>query len=172
MTFAYAALTLGAIMLYSAFTDKSFAEIVLGIGEPGTVSTNPTLGEEANTSMGGGSSKASFDLGKKGVGNWHGEPVCNWIVSILKRADADGVHVNVISGFRTYAQQVSACAHTSGPCATPGTSNHEGCTGGKGAIDIDPADKSRFDAWLAKNGRPLVAGDAINDPNHYSRTGH
>lgn len=171
MTFAYATLTFGAILIYSALTGKPIADVILGVGPPGAVSTDPTLGSETNVGKTGGG-MASVSSNAKGIGSWHGEPVCNWIVDILKAAAKDGVDVHVLSGFRTRAQQVAACAQTSGPCADPGTSNHEGCTGGRGAIDIASGDKAKFDAWLAKHGHPLVSGDKISDPNHYSKTGH
>jgi hypothetical protein len=123
------------------------------------------------TKGGGGGVQAGSAAGTR---DWHGTTVCNWIADILDKAWADGVRFTVISGFRTVAESVAACQHICGAPSCPGTcagasSNHNGCTGGKGAVDIGAGCES-LRSWLASHGNPL-SNNLPLDRCHFSRSG-
>jgi hypothetical protein len=105
---------------------------------------------------------------------FEGVRVCSYMVPILQAARSLGWQGQVLSGYRTFAEQASI--HASGIfSAAPGESNHEGCAGltygpGNGAVDV--SDPANFGAAMARLGDPLrnVLGGV--DPGHFSPGGN
>jgi hypothetical protein len=117
---------------------------------------------------------------KSGTTYFAGFQVANWIAPILAAAKATGKwDGRLSSGYRSYAKQywIYFIARIR-PAAYPGTSNHEGSTYPKGAIDT-PSPYG-LEAALRSIGRYGIGpgklygyNDAIgsNDPWHFSATG-
>ena len=102
-----------------------------------------------------------------GVGTFDGKPVANWIIPILKYARKHGWTGRVNSGYRTFAEQTAACATGVKPCATPGTSNHEGSTFPRGAVDVSNAAQLSAILLQSPYASTLVWAGA-KDPVHFS----
>jgi hypothetical protein len=124
-------------------------------------------------------SLAGVALGPGGALAWStkiydGVPVCTYIVPILDAARSLGWNGQVLSGYRTFAEQ--SAIHASGVySAQPGLSNHEGCAGGttgpaNGAVDV--SDYQAFDTAMAKLGYPLRNTLGPVDPGHFSPGGN
>lgn len=133
---------------------------------PETKTTSDTSSLPGTSTAGGGT---------ECVGNWNGHEVCGWIDQILRQAQKDGVNFTVESGCRTTAESIAACQNICGADSCPGTcagasSNHNGCTGGKGAVDIG-AGCEELRSWLARHGNPL-RNALPADTCHFSRDGH
>jgi hypothetical protein len=105
---------------------------------------------------------------------YDGKEVCSYMVPILDAARQAGWQGQVVSGYRTYAEQVAI--HASGVfSAKPGESNHEGCAGltygsGNGAVDV--SDPPGFAAAMAQLGNPLRNTLGAVDPEHFSPGGN
>lgn len=116
------------------------------------------------------------ERGAKGVVQFQGKPVAAWIARILKRAQGDGVPVQVSSGFRSYAEQErlwNELGRDPRRVARPGTSNHEGSDYPRGAVDLTSGSWQPMVAWLARNPDvPLVHYAYPKDPYHFSATGN
>ena len=179
MTYGFSLLTVGALMMYSAWSNSTIAEVMRGLavskggpGDTGFISLmqTPVKGmSEAVTRSGGTGPKA----GKvpAGITVFEGERVCKWIAAELRWARKHGgpnQTWRVSSGYRDNREQAQACAETSGPCADPGTSNHQGKRYPKCAVDIENA--AELDKILSrKPGRRLKwTGPRINDDVHFS----
>lgn len=108
-----------------------------------------------------------------GVSVFDGHPVARWIVPVLKWARANGWKGHVISGYRTIAQQREACAHTTGPCAEPGKSEHQSTTFPGGAVDVtDYQTLASLVSRYPGPGPTLTQATFANDPGHFSGNGH
>ena len=121
------------------------------------------------------------DLGGGGgpAGTMDGHRVAGWILSILKRARADGVSFRVNDGYRDLAGQWAAFRNhggmagvRAGVVAYPGRSNHGGLKYPAGAVDISPGWENLV-AWLAKHpNSPLHHYGNPADPYHFSAKGN
>lgn len=124
----------------------------------------------------GAASKGGVNTHATGTSAIDGVRVANWIVGILKEARSDGVKFSVSSGFRTLAQQTvlwNKLGRNPKIVARPGTSNHEGSTYPKGAVDLSNPGWRNMVAWLAKHPKvPLHHYTEPADPYHFSATGH
>ncbi len=120
------------------------------------------------------SGPGSLNLQPWDTSSFDGEQVCTYIVPILKAARQLGWSGTVLSGYRSYADQVRI--HNSGVySALPGQSNHEGCAGrtsgpGNGAVDV--SDYPSFGAAMAQLGYPLRNTLGSVDPGHFSPGGN
>jgi hypothetical protein len=118
-------------------------------------------------SDGGSAPKSSH-----GTSEFEGKQVAAWMVPALQFARAHGWKGHVTSGVRTRSQQAQLYrnrANNPYPVAKPGSSNHEIENGG--AIDV--SDYSTLAKIMSRyGGKKLVQGTAINDPVHFSATGH
>lgn len=110
-----------------------------------------------------------------GTVTFDGVKICSWIEPIVKKARASGLwNGKVVSGFRTDEESRQLCIQKCGQPTCPGTcagtsSNHNGCTGGKGAVDV--TDAAGFDKAMREQGYPLK--NALpKDLGHYSKDGH
>lgn len=170
MTFAFGSFTLGAALLFSAFKNMSLIDLVMGRpgqsvasqGEshPSATATAPVTGSPIG-------SQATTDIG--GLATWTNPDgrkvkIAAWIWFELKRV---GWHGYIESGYRSYSDQVAACASGAKPCATPGTSNHEGKVFPKGAIDVRASEAPKLSAQLKRAGSPLKWAGA-KDNVHFS----
>lgn len=92
------------------------------------------------------------------------------VIAAIIYAKAHGWPGQVISGFRSFAEQSKLYQelHGKSPVAFPGTSDHE-----KG-IAIDVTDPTGFAAALqgAPAGARLIQGTSFGDPGHFSTDGH
>jgi hypothetical protein len=178
MTFGFALMSIGSIMMLSGYEKKTIGEVL------SQLQTKPTGGEtglSAYLKSGGaainaavtGPGKTSADSTSSGsvpsgLTTFDGHPVCKWIAEELEWARKHGWSGQLESGHRSYQQQVQACANTTGPCAEPGTSNHEdthfpGCA-------ADVTEPEELDRVLTKKiGRRLHwTGKSIGDDVHFS----
>jgi hypothetical protein len=116
----------------------------------------------------------SLQIVPSGTTIFEGERVCSYIVPILQSARSLGWTGQVLSGYRSLAEQTAI--HASGVfSALPGTSNHEGCAGGtsgpgNGAVDV--SDYTGFGAAMAQLGFPLRNTLGAVDPGHFSPGGN
>ncbi len=116
----------------------------------------------------------AFQIIPPGTTIFEGTRVCNYIVPVLQSARTLGWGGSVLSGYRSYSEQVSI--HNSGVfSALPGTSNHEGCRGttsgpANGAVDV--SDYAAFGAAMAQLGYPLRNTLGSVDPGHFSPAGN
>lgn len=159
MTAAFGLLIMGGVVLMAGIRNRSVGEILQGITEP--------LATDGG-SMRGVSLMSSFDVGSaaSGLSTVDGKPVCSWIAAELRKAKRRGWSGTVTSGYRSEADQARVCSETSGPCAAPGESNHQGKRYPGCAIDVsDPAGL----AAALPAGSPLKwTGRSIGDDVHFS----
>lgn len=173
MTPASASLLLiGAILVASGILNRSIVDTALG--ESTEMDTGrQTFGGQADV----GAVPAGMDdhrgFGSGGVALFDGKPVARWIRPVLVWARANGWKGRVTSGVRSIAQQRAACASTTGPCATPGTSNHQKTQYPGGAVDVtDWQTLATLVPMYPGPGPTLVHAVFANDPVHFSGNGH
>lgn len=117
---------------------------------------------------GGGAASVGGARGPKGIGNWNGIPVANWLIDALKWAQAHGGNTQVTSGYRPGVD-----SHTA-----TGTSEHQGTQYPHGAIDFGSfttglANKMSFLNSLKGYGGPKpILPIGFSDAGHTSGTGH
>lgn len=177
MTFGFALLTAGTVLLYSGWSNSSIPDVLSGIavrkggaGDTGFVSllTAPAQGvKEATTPNSGGGNGG--DTSARGLATWINPDgskvlIAKWIYIELKRV---GWHGYIESGYRSEQKQREVCATGVQPCADPGTSNHEGKVFPKGAIDVRESEAADLDAKLKAAHSPLVYAGS-KDPVHFS----
>jgi hypothetical protein len=171
MTAALALLVGGGLVLLAGLRNQTLSNILKGITDPVPVA-DAQPGTVAATAQ---KIPQKGAVGGTGVDNYGGKPVCDWIVEILKNAKATGLWKGTVtSGYRSPAYSQSLCQHMCGAPSCPGrcagvTSNHGGCTGGKGAVDV--TDEAGFRRAMAALGNPL-RNDLPSDTGHFSRDGH
>lgn len=110
-----------------------------------------------------------------GVATFDGKQVPAWMVPWLEKSRKAGWQGYVISGWRSPAYSTSLCIAMCGAPSCPGrcagaSSNHSGSTYPAGAIDVDVAHASQFEAIQFKIGSPLRNYLAA-DINHFSVSG-
>lgn len=102
----------------------------------------------------------------KGVGHFDGKPVALWIIPYLIYARSKGWKGSVESGYRSASEQRRICSETSGPCAAPGKSNHQGKAFPRGAVDVSEA--PQLAAILEKIPGGLLKWAGAADTVHFS----
>ena len=175
MTFGFAMLTVGTLLLYSGYTNRSMAEVLQGLavkssggpGETGFVSlVNGTM--SAITPGSGGEGMPGKT--PAGLTKFDGKPVCRWVAAELEWARRHGWGGSLTSGFRSTADQARVCAEVppGTPCAAPGQSNHQGTRYPKCAADV--SDPEGLDRVLSRKKfrRLKYTGPQANDPPHFS----
>lgn len=168
MTLAFGMLTLGAILLYTAFTNNTVEGLVKGEPGPGQPADRfaDTTSDATTTSGGGGGGKVNAGDMPSGVVQFEGTPVCAWIAAELKKARANGWKGSVTSGYRSAARQAEICATTSNPCAAPGQSNHQDTKYPGCAVDV--SDAQGLQRALPKGSPLKYTGASIGDYVHFS----
>lgn len=185
MTSIFASWTLGAALLFSAVKNMSLIQLVKGEpgpGQPasivdaanaravvGTAVKGTGTGSKSDPLEPSGGTKGSGRTSAKGLAKWTNPDgstvlIAKWIYFELKRV---GWHGYIESGYRSYQEQVEVCATGVKPCATPGTSNHQGKVFPKGAIDVRESEASGLSAKLQAVHSPLVYAGS-KDPVHFS----
>ena len=176
MTYGFALLTAGTLLVYSGWSNSSIADVLRGLavrkggaGDTGFVSLLRApaegVGEAVKPNSGGTGPKTAMPVG---VTTFDGKPCARWVAQELQWARKHGWTGRLESGYRSKADQERVCATGVKPCATPGTSNHEGKRYPKGAADVTEAEQ--LDRVLSrKPGRKLRwTGRSVNDPVHFS----
>lgn len=181
MTVAFGLTLAGAILIVSAIRDQSIGDVLSGVtatptagdgGGAGSGFTRAILDDSSALLVGnGGGSSVPGKPGKlpAGLVQFDGKPVAAWIARELRKARERGWGGTVNSGYRSPAEQAAACANTSGPCAAPGKSNHQGTAWPRGAVDVTEYDE--LDRILRSMGSPLKGFTVANDPVHFSAGG-
>lgn len=173
MTFAFAMLVAGAVALLSGVRNRSVSEVLRGITSP-----QPGPGEGISLRNGiegiAGISTANISaiVGTvdPGVTTFDGKPVCAWMKPILIEARRRGWKGTVNSGYRSLEEQTRIWNDPSITVkAEPGTSNHEGCAGTRGAVDV--SDHENFARIMKQMGNPIHNALGPDDPWHFSKTG-
>lgn len=179
MTYGFALMTAGTLLVYSGWSNNSVADVLRGLGksrkagagETGFIAllSAPVTGAtKAATPGSGGEGTATSGDAPKGLTTFDGHPMCKWVAEELQWAREHGWGGGASSGYRSKADQARACEETSGPCAEPGKSNHQGKKYPKCAADV--TDPAGLDAVLSKKpGRKLHwTGKSIGDEPHFS----
>jgi tape measure domain-containing protein len=95
------------------------------------------------------------------------KPIARWIGPYLTYGASHGWGGTVTSGYRTKAEQTRIWNSGVRPAARPGTSNHEGSTFPRGAVDVSNA--TQLASALAKKPAPrLLQYAGAKDPVHFS----
>lgn len=176
MTPAFGLLVLGGVFLVSAIRNRTVQETLSGITstKPDTTATALDKASAVLTSLVSGATgpvkgaaqTTGAVIGGQGLVHFDGTLVCAWIARELQIARERGWQGSVTSGYRSPADQARACAETSGPCAPPGQSNHQGKRYPKCAVDVSDAE------GLARALRPNSplhwTGKSIGDDVHFS----
>ena len=158
-------LTTGTLLLISGLRNRTIAEVLEGVFSPkpggpgeGTVASSEPTGTAPR-----GTGKTP-----KGLTTFDGQRVCKWVALELQWAREHGWTGSLTSGYRDVAEQAQACRETTGPCAKPGESNHQGTRYPKCAADV--TEPEQLDKVLSKN--PLrrlhYTGKSIGDTPHFS----
>lgn len=175
MTYGFALMTAGTLLLYSGWSNSTILEVLQGLakpksgpGEAGFVALLLNGSKSAVTPESGGEGMHTTQGTPKGLTTFDGKPCCKWVAEELQWARNHGWKGTLTSGYRSYQDQVRACRETSNPCATPGTSNHEGKKYPKCAADV--TNEAELNRILSKKpGRRLYyTGKAIGDAPHFS----
>ena len=181
MTFPIAALTIGAIFIYTAFKDKTIGELLRGeandsenvrfFGGTG----NSTLASFMPSKTSGGVVAPSQIKRARGTRKWENGNVviAAWIYYELKRIGFTG---QLTSGYRTPAYSRSLCQRMCGADSCPGTcagekSNHSGKVFPEGAIDVAASSLGEMKAKTKKH-HSILKNDLPADPIHFSASGH
>lgn len=170
MTFGFAMLTAGTLLVYSGWNNSSIADTLKGLstrhGGPGdTGFTSLLMGAAPGT---GGTGPVSAKGTPRGLTMFDGQPVCKWIADELTWARKHGWKGRLESGYRSKQHQAEVCATGVKPCAEPGKSNHQGKRFPKCAADV--TNPEELDEVLSKKpGRRLkYTGRSIGDTPHFS----
>lgn len=174
MTYGFALLTAGTLLVYSGWSNSSIVDVLRGLavrkggaGDTGFVSllTAPAQGAAEAVKPGGSGKRVAPPAG---VTTFDGKPCARWVAQELEWARKHGWTGRLESGYRSKSDQERVCATGVKPCAKPGTSNHEGKVYPKGAADVTEAEQ--LDRVLSrKPGRRLHwTGNSIGDPVHFS----
>jgi hypothetical protein len=171
---AFGELLVGGVLLTMGVSGKSVREVLAGeakgIGPIGGGSTSSTVAYHPGAGTQTGTATPPLDRAGarqlRGTVDFEGTPVAAWIYPYLKYARLKGWKGTVTSGYRDRAEQADACAHTSGPCATPGQSNHQGKRFPRGAVDVTNAEElAQILSGLAGS---LLKWAGSADPVHFS----
>ena len=186
MTFAFGAFTLGYALLASAFKNQSLISLILGEkGESVAEQHEATTAAESNTASSLVNNVASTAAGTitkppknvphtpaeasklGGLSVFDGHQVARWIIPYLAYARQHGWKGHVESGYRSEAEQRRIYDSGVRPAAVPGTSNHEGKSFPRGAVDVTEA--AQLSEILKKMpGGSLLKWAESADPVHFS----
>ena len=175
MTYGFALLTIGSLLVYSGWSNNSIADVLKGLGNkrnsgPGDAGFIALLSGAGNAVKPGtgGEGPATSGSTPRGLSTFDGIPVCKWIAEELEWARKHGWSGSLTSGYRSKQHQKEVCATGVKPCATPGTSNHEGKKYPKCAADV--TEPAQLDEVLSK--KPVrklkYTGKSIGDIPHFS----
>lgn len=103
----------------------------------------------------------------KGLANFEGTKVAAWIKPYLVYARQHGWKGTVNSGYRSYAEQKRIYESGVRPAAVPGTSNHEGTSFPRGAVDVSEAEQLS-QILQKKPGGSALKWAGSKDPVHFS----
>lgn len=171
---AFAELLAGGVLVASALTGSSVADVVAGkagpfkgfsIGGSGSNSSNTS-----NTTSGTASGAAT------GTANFEGHTVAAWMLPALQYARAHGWKGQILSGYRSDAQQVAIWNSGKRPAAKPVSlggpgSEHSLTTYPGGAVDVSNP-LSFISALAGFSGLKPIQATFANDPGHFSGNGH
>lgn len=165
MTFGFAMLFVGSLLLFAGTRNRGITDVLRGITSP-----LPGPGESGFISDIAGSA-SSLATGAAaiipgGMARVDGKPVCAWVARELQKARANGWSGTVTSGYRSAAKQAEVCATGVTPCAAPGESNHQGRAYPSCAVDV--TDAEGLAAALPANSPLKWTGRTANDPVHFS----
>lgn len=176
MTFGFAFATAGILLMYSGYSNNTVIDILRGLGvsrKPGAGDSFVSLVRGAGNAFapgtgGTGPATGAGSGAPRGLTTFDGKPVCKWVARELQWARAHGWTGGLNSGYRSNADQARACAETTGACAEPGKSNHQGKKYPKCAADVTEAEE--LERILSKKpGRLLkYTGKSIGDDVHFS----
>lgn len=175
MTYGFALLTMGTLLVYSGWSNNSIADVLKGLGANRTSGAGDTGFVSLLTGAGnavkpgsGGEGEATSGHTPKGLTTFDGVQVCKWIAAELQWARDHGWNGSLTSGYRSKQHQTEVCATGVTPCAKPGTSNHEGKRFPKCAANV--TEPEQLDKVLSKKvGRKLhYTGKSIGDIPHFS----
>jgi len=176
VTYGFALLTAGTLLVYSGWSNSTIAEVLQGLairkggaGDTGFISllTAPATGVKEAVTPGGGGGNSNTSA--RGLSTWTNPDgskvqIAKWIYFELKRVGWNGY---IESGYRSRQEQARVCATGVQPCAAPGTSMHQGKVFPKGAIDVRESEAADLDAKLKAAHSPLVYAGS-KDPVHFS----
>lgn len=157
-------------------------DVEIDIAKPTKPKPEPAPEKVQKSVQYGDGSNSGGSFHGKLAGHWRpgssvykGVTICNWIIDIIKAAEADVGPLQPTSGVRPGYD-----SHTQS-----GLSAHSGCAKGSGpgtgAVDFGgydgSADADKFRGWLAKRGWPMrdaahATGGGYHDLGHFSRDGH
>jgi hypothetical protein len=167
MVAAFGFLLVGWLLLTSGSRNVAVAELLRGVlstGGPGPGDRGFGTALLDEFTGAGGAPGLAGPIGA--MATFDGHPVCGWVAAELEVARRNGWGGQLLSGYRTNAEQEEACAGTSGPCAKPGESNHQGRAFPSCAADVsDPAGLARA---LPAGSRLKWTGRTIGDAPHFS----
>lgn len=178
MSYAFGLLAIGTLAILAGIKNRTLKEVLQGVTSPqaggaGEVGfLQPTANEPTLAAMRNGGVAAPSGPVPMGMvtprkpWNPNGKPMCRWIAEELEKAYRRGARFTVSSGYRSVAEQARVCSETSGPCAEPGKSNHQGRAYPGCAVDIEGAES--LAAHLPSNGRLKWTGKSIGDDVHFS----
>lgn len=185
MTYGFGLVTLGILLLYSGYNGQSLISVLRGIKatpnqketafdvalnviSAGGNAVTPGTGGEGTTAPEKGSKAGKNEKVPSGLTTFDGQPVCKWVAEELEWAREHGWTGRMESGYRSEQHQREVCATGVKPCATPGTSNHEGTSYPKCAADV--TEPEQLDAVLSKKPfrRLKWTGPQAEDPVHFS----
>lgn len=165
MTFGFAMLFVGSLLLFAGTRNRGITDVLRGITSP-----LPGPGESGFISDIAGSATSlatgAAALIPGGMARVDGKPVCAWIARDLRAARANGWSGTVTSGYRSAAKQAEVCSTGVQPCAAPGKSNHQGRAYPGCAVDV--TDPEGLAAALPPGSRLKWTGKSIGDPVHFS----
>lgn len=177
-------MAVGWVLMESGWSNSSISDVLKGLTKNTSTSYAPGAGdagfvayltgaaggvsEGVTPRSGGGGRTVPGAKLPVGVSSFDGKPCAKWVAQELQWAREHGWKGRLESGYRSKADQERVCATGVKPCATPGTSNHEGKRFPKGAADVTSPEE--LDAVLSrKHGRKLkYTGKTIGDVPHFS----
>jgi hypothetical protein len=191
LVIGFVALIGAALLLTSAVTDASFADVITGkagqvfrsneaassssSSSTSSPSTSTPAGSSAAVSLAGiSTSPGPVANASVPLTSWNPlrKPIANWIIPVLQWASQHGWSGTVTSGYRSLAQQAAINAEGLFSAAA-GTSNHETTAYPGGAVDVtDPT--QLISVLKGYTGADKLIGGVLGavDPEHFSATGH
>lgn len=191
MTFPFAAFTLGAILIYTAFKDASIGDLLTGVTD--STENVPFLGSAtaAVTSRAGGNGSGGVSPGNfptfggtpkapgaikklKGTTQWKNPDgssvtIAKWMNAYLLAIGAKG-KIALNNSFRTPQESHDICMGMCGAPSCPGvcagrSSNHSGTVWPAGAIDLinDTTEPAKLEALMKKAKRKGIPKLLKND---------
>lgn len=175
MTLGFLLFTTGATLIYTSLNNMTVADLLKN--RPSSLSSTDIFGGSSGGSGASGKSAGTNGPTPAGIGQFDGKPVCNWIIPWLQKARKAGWTGSVNSGYRSPAEQAQACQQVCGnpngcgnDCAAPGSSNHQGTSFPKCAVDVTEA--QQLISIFKKIGAPLVFDPSDACQCHFSHTGN